>query len=428
MRIFLTIFFFGCFIFKTEAQTNNSPYSIAGIGDLNDSYLNRTTGLGSTGIAYRSNRSMISNNPASFSALENQFFMGEIGVRGKYIGYSGQPVSQTNSNSSEISFNQFSLGIKVKDHWGTSVGLSPVSAENYEFNSEGTIGGTAGETITTFNQGYGGINKVYWTNAYELFHHLSLGVTGSYYFGSINQKQILQNQNVASTYVSTDKNIFYSNFVFDYGAQVFGKIGKRWDYVLGGTFSSNTRLRSSSTKVIRDIDSVQLNPYATESNGSLNIPYSYGLGLSLTKDKKYTFLADYRFQKWSDINTRSFDPDQTVPVPNNLNLQNSQRGSIGFEISKKKRAYNTYFETNYYQFGAYFSRGYLNISGEPIDDMGVTVGMGFNAKRSGLSTTVVLQYGIRGTESRNLVQEKYWALSFIISYRDFWYTKGRKFN
>ncbi len=53
-----------------------------GIGDLDQGFYNRTTGMGETGIAYRSNWYIINNNPASFSALTNQFFTMETSIRG----------------------------------------------------------------------------------------------------------------------------------------------------------------------------------------------------------------------------------------------------------------------------------------------------------------------------------------------------------
>jgi hypothetical protein len=67
---------------EAQSQTNNSPYSVLGIGDIEDNYFNRTNGLANTGFAYRNNRSLVNNNPASLTALENQWFIGEIGLRG----------------------------------------------------------------------------------------------------------------------------------------------------------------------------------------------------------------------------------------------------------------------------------------------------------------------------------------------------------
>ncbi len=68
--------------------------------------------MASTGIAYRNNRYIITNNPASLSAMDNQFFAGEIGVNGQYINYSGTGVSATNYQSSDITFKRFALAQK----------------------------------------------------------------------------------------------------------------------------------------------------------------------------------------------------------------------------------------------------------------------------------------------------------------------------
>jgi len=74
---------------RMMAQNNNAPYSQLGLGDLEDGYYNRTSGLANTGIAYRSNRFLINNNPASFSGLTDQYYTMEIGLRGQYISYAG---------------------------------------------------------------------------------------------------------------------------------------------------------------------------------------------------------------------------------------------------------------------------------------------------------------------------------------------------
>src|SRR5580692_6370086 len=95
------------------AQGNFSPYSQMGIGDLEDSYYNRTSGMANTGIAYRSNRFLITNNPASFSALTDQYFTVEMGIRGSLINYFGTPVDPSNNQSADITFRKLVLGMKL---------------------------------------------------------------------------------------------------------------------------------------------------------------------------------------------------------------------------------------------------------------------------------------------------------------------------
>src|SRR6201996_281325 len=99
------------------AQNNNQPYSQMGIGDLEDGYYNRTTGLANTGIAYRSNRFLINNNPASFSGLANQYFTMEMAGRGSFINYSGTPVNVASTQSGDITFRRLVMGIKPAKNW-----------------------------------------------------------------------------------------------------------------------------------------------------------------------------------------------------------------------------------------------------------------------------------------------------------------------
>jgi hypothetical protein len=129
-------------------------------------------------------------------------------------------------------------------------------------------------------------------------------------------------------------------------------------------------------------------------------------------------LADYKFQNWASLSNTSGD----------FFYKNSQRASIGFEISNKKIAYNTHYETSYFQAGFYYNKTYLIVNGTPIDDIGGSIGLGVNSKRSPLAFIVVLQYGIKGTTNNNLIRENYANLSFVFSFRDLWYTGGRKYE
>ena len=58
--------------YKGMSQNTSSPYSIIGIGDLEESYFNRTSGM-AFGVAYRNKLYLINNNPASCSALQERF-------------------------------------------------------------------------------------------------------------------------------------------------------------------------------------------------------------------------------------------------------------------------------------------------------------------------------------------------------------------
>src|ERR1700737_4131251 len=129
------IFLLSLFSARLFAQGNYSPYSMLGIGDLEDNYYNRTSGLSNTGIALRSGRNLVNNNPASYSALDNQFFAVEMGIRGSLMYYYGQSVLAGQNQAADISFRRLALGKKLTKHWGSSFGLAPFSTQNYEFSN-----------------------------------------------------------------------------------------------------------------------------------------------------------------------------------------------------------------------------------------------------------------------------------------------------
>jgi len=401
------------------AQGNFSPYSQMGIGDLEDGFYNRTTGLANTGIAYRSNRFLINNNPASFSDLANQYFTMETSLRGTFIGYKGSPVDIGSTQSADITFRRLAMGIKVSKHWGSSIGLVPFSTQNYEFNVPYAIQGSGTEIANHFYSGHGSVNKAYWANSYEFFHHVSVGVEAGYLFGQLNQKDIIQNLGNGSTLASTTNTVDLNNLYMTYGLQLYGKLGKKWDYALGSTFSPRNDLLASTNRVVLDNDSVVRNAQGPPDS-YLGIPNAFGVGLSITRNQKYTLLADFRHQAWG--NEKNSYPGK------NYTIVDANRGSIGFEISRKKTFYNSKVELSYFQGGAYYGESYLQVNGQQIKDYGLTAAFGINGLKSPLSYSVIFQYGIKGTQDNNLIEQRYFNLTFVVNYGAIWFTRGKKYD
>ncbi|HXD77351.1 MAG TPA: hypothetical protein VN616_06065 [Puia sp.] len=406
---------------RTFAQGNNAPYSQFGLGDLDNGYYNRTTGLANTGIAYRSNRFLINNNPASFTGLSDQYFTMETAIRGQYSSYAGSQVNVASTDAADITFRKLVLGIKLSHHWGSSIGLLPYSTQNYEFQVPYNIAGTTLQIADHYYQGHGSVNRAYWANAFEFFHHLSIGVDASYIFGQLNQNDIIQATSTGATLVSTTNNTSLQNLYVTYGAQLYGRVGRNWNYSIGGTYSGKGSLLAASTKQVLNNDSIMLQNIQNQE-GYLDLPEAWGVGIALTNKQKYTFVADYRYQNWNGVASQNAYPGQAY------SLASAQRGSIGFEISKKKAFYNTMVELNYLQAGLFYENSYLQINGQQIKDYGVSFGFGANGLKSPLSYSVIFQYGIKGTTKNDLIRQNYADVTFIINFGQIWYTKGKKFD
>ncbi|HXB95588.1 MAG TPA: hypothetical protein VNU70_10530, partial [Puia sp.] len=302
-----------------------------------------------------------------------------------------------------------------------SVGLVPLSTTNYEFNVPYYIQGSNQAVANHYYTDHGSVNKAYWANSVEFFHHLSIGVDAGYIFGDLNQKDILQSTSNGGTYTSTSNDIYLQNLYMTYGLQLYGKLGKHLEYVIGGVYGQKAALLASPNKVVLNSDSVPLQNFQNPDR-YLYLPNSYGGGLSVTLNQKYTWLADYRYSDWNGVQALNTYPGQDYAIVS------SERASVGFEVSKKKNLYNSKIEISYLQSGLYYSHSYLAINGKQLTDMGLTMGIGVNSLKSPLAYNIIFQYGIKGTTDNNLIRENYMNLTFVLNFGTIWYTKGRKFD
>ena len=175
----------------------NSPYSIYGIGDIDTKAYNRTSGMGSAGLALRSSYFMIDNNPAAIAGLTRSFYIVDAAVTGKSIMYKGDPIDATNSNNKDFWIKRLSLGIKLNNYWASSVGFGQYSNVNYKLYGTQTVEGSTAKYPASW-EGDGGLNEYYWTNAVSLGKHWSFGIKSSIIAGAINQTETVADENLCS--------------------------------------------------------------------------------------------------------------------------------------------------------------------------------------------------------------------------------------
>ncbi|MFT3935623.1 MAG: hypothetical protein QM726_18490 [Chitinophagaceae bacterium] len=403
------------------SQNTNSPYSILGIGDIETNYYNRTSGLANTGLAYRNDKYTVNNNPASYTALPLRFFSFEVSGRAQFVSYKGTPLNGSSADGKDFAIKRLAVATKINKWWGSSGGLMPYSTASYSFSSQKNIQGT-GSTVPVTYDGTGGVNQVYWDNAFEPIKHLSIGVHAAYLFGSLTQTESLVTEGLSTT-LTTTRQTFLKNFNFTYGAQYYTPINKRWDISLGGIYQPKHNLSAYSTVVVTDNGTQISSTQDVSKSVDFNLPEAYGFGFSLTKDKKYSLVGDYKFQGWSSTNNFN---------GSNYSLQNSSRASLGFEVSNKLKNFTGDFEKNFIQAGVYYGNSYLRINGQQLQEMGLTLGYGLFRNKSqygmtGLGVSLGLDVGQRGTTANGLIKENYVNFTITVSYRDFWRPRGIKY-
>ena len=395
-------------------QNMNSPYSIYGIGDIDNGMYNRTSGMAGTGMAIKSYNDLINNNPASISGLPRSFYMLQVSGVGKTVQYTGDGTDPANRNNKDFWIKGITLAVKVNKFWASSVGLKQFSNVNYKFSGEKNVIGN-NETYSADYTGDGGLNDYFWTNAVSIGKHFSLGVKSSIIVGGINQTETIANAACTSS-VETKQRDYFGDPRFEFGGIYSSAINKNWDLSLGGKFINKTRLSSERTLTVTQDNSVIVNDNFIK-NDRFYLPRTYSMGISLVHDKKTTFAADYTYENWSALNIGG----------DGWNLINSNRVSAGMEFSKYVQQLGQPAEKSYLQFGGFIGNSYLQVNNTTVNEFGISAGMGGSISGS-LLYNLSLEGGKRGTTKAGLIRENFFQFTISLSYRDFLFSKGRKYD
>lgn len=399
----------------SRAQSINSPYSTYGIGDIEHRFYDKTAGMGNSGTALMSSGfHLLNKNPASLAGLDRSVFLGNASLTAKTVSYAGKPITSDNNTGRDLFIKNFSVGIKLNSFWTSGISLMPYSYVNYSYRSKLNIEGST-EYYDALYEGDGGVYNVSWNNAFNVGKHLALGLRTSILTGSVNQTEQLQTS-YSTEPIETKKKDYYSKFRFEYGAIYFGKLNKNWKYSLGGKFAAKTDLnRERSVTITQGSSTIRKEEIL--ANDHFTLPMTFDLGLALTSKGRTTYSVDYTYQDWAADPVRG----------SNWSTINSYRIAAGVQVSNLVEQWNMQFEKSYVQVGGYFNRSYLRVNNTPIDEVGATIGYG-GYLGGKMSYGLALEAGQRGTVVNNLIKETFVQLSFRFSFREFLYSKGRKYD
>ncbi|MBC8032784.1 MAG: hypothetical protein H7Y03_01460, partial [Chitinophagaceae bacterium] len=319
-----------------------------------------------------------------------------------------------NSNG-DFTIKRLAAGFKLSNRWGTTVALSPYSSVSYLVGRSKDNG--AGSGATSVIDGNGGLNQILIGNGYRLSKNVSLGINAAYLFGSVKQTENLFDAGSQSA-IATTLNSYYTKLNLTYGLQYIGVTkSKKTEYHLGVIYSPRNTIDgettitaiSNGTEIVKD---------ETLDPRSFTLPATYGVGLSVTRNQRLTFATDFKYQDWEATNYQR----------QNVRLVNSQRISAGVDYSKLRADKDALFEVYNLQAGVFYNNSHIRMNGEQLTEYGFTIGAGKPIGRGRINLNTALEVGTRGTTKQSLIKENYVQFTLIVSYRDLWYTKGRKYD
>ena len=246
--------------FHAHAQ-DNSPYSRYGLGDLvpTTNVVNRSMGGISAGYADFLTTNF--NNPASYSSF--RMFLEEKSkqpVSGRVLLDAGinidtrslrNPNQPQKFSSTNATFSYLQLGIPLRNNWGLSFGLRPISRINYKVSrKELLFNNQLNDSAYTEFNGEGGAFLPTIGTGFAI-KNLSLGVNMGYLFGKkefSTTRTVFNDSAVYNTSKHTSLASF-GNLFFNAGLQYQIKLSKETSLRLGvaGNWKQNINATQDET-------------------------------------------------------------------------------------------------------------------------------------------------------------------------------------
>jgi hypothetical protein len=412
MRRFFIHFLLLFIVLNVSAQVRTSlPYSIFGVGEINPKGLGRNLGMGKTGIASSSGHYLNNLNPASYHDMDSISFFFDFGLGMDIVKYE---TSYETQRGNDFNIKDIAMGYRVAKHWAGGIGIVPFSTVGYKITSSKNVEGTT-DIFTADLTGSGGLTQFYMDNAFELFHHLSLGVNTSYVFGTITSTETVYYDKLTGT-VNTTKTAKLNKVLMDFGFQYYVNLNKNTRLSIGGVFGNTHKLNFKEELQISQSTGQIFEDKVTQ-DGTFDFPLYAGGGLSLDLSNKITINADYMFRDWSAANENSTNTQ--------FSYVNTNAYRIGVEYIPGRMNEYGYLGRIAYRAGFYREDYYVEINKKSIDETGFSVGFGIPFLKNKTTVNVSYNSGVRGSVNNGLIKERYHSFMLSFSLHDWWFIKAK---
>jgi long-subunit fatty acid transport protein len=399
----------------------DSPYSRFGIGQLEHKSLHpRLNAMGGIGNAIGSNTFVNYSNPASYARFDTLSFLFNAGLS---AGSATLRTTTQNEVSSNARLAYITAGFPVTRWLRASVGLLPYTNVGYDivipYESE-----LIGRYAKLFS-GSGGLNRFYAGGAFKITDNFSAGFNATYVFGqNLNSILIFFPDSVYYANTKIENNIQTNSFVFDYGLLYTHQLGDDYSLTAGLTFGQQMKLSSQREYTVKSLfggfsggieyvlDTIDYRP---SEKGNLILPSSTGFGLVFQKRNNWLAGIDFNWQNW----------ERFEAFGANDSLVNSWNIAVGGQFTPSHTSISKYWQRVTYRMGARYDQTYLSLRGEPLNEFGITFGLGLPFPRSLTTLDLSLEVGRRGTTANNLVQETFVNFTVGVSIYERWFVKRR---
>lgn len=412
----------------------NSPYSQFGIGVLSDQSQGANRGMGGVGISLRNGNRVNSLNPASYSAIDSLSMVFDAGMSGQITNFK-EGGRKLNANNANVEYAV--AAFRVAPHLGMSLGLLPLSNIGYNYTSSSPINdvtgsGIANTTITETHDGSGGLHQAYIGMGWNVFKQLSVGVNFSYLWGDYEKNVSAQSSDGYVSTVSKSYTASVNSYKLDFGLQWEQPLPNKNFVTLGATVGLGHNLGSDAQCIISNTDT-QLGTSSVDTmtvHDALEIPMTFGVGLSWRHANNYVIAVDYTLQKWADLafpTSNGNNGNYDFAVRKGL-FSDRHKVAVGGEWTPNPYSRRYYNRMNY-RVGASLATPYYKINGsDGPKEYSVSAGFGLPITNN-YNNRSVLNISAQWTRQSlpGMITENTFRINIGLTFNEQWFAKW-KFN
>ena len=415
LGVLSTLFLFS----EAQAQSSASTYSALGIGEFNYSGLTQNQGMGGLGISFGTGWNANVVNPAL--STRNTIFNFQAALNYKKINVdNGNETSDVDGGG--LSYIAISLPLKPGKITG-GLGLNQITSVNYNLLISSEVSDT---DVTAINSivGDGGISEAYGSFGFLIGDRLSLGLTGSYVFGSTIRTDQLALFDSAANLVGTTTEYYERLTVSDLGLKLgahyyipvseksnlhFGAIYQRLGNVGGKAFAKLAAFGQASDP---DSDGDLI---SNNEPGSIFIPDRYGFGVTFEKTNQLAIGLEAQYQDFKQFRNLNDDP---------LQLKEAIKVGLGMQFVPDYTDVDNPLKRSTYRFGLEFQQTPYYLNATNINDIGINFGTSVFVNQMS-QVNFAMKFGQRGTTENGLIRENYvnFTLGFSLNDNSWFYKR-----
>jgi len=425
LKYFFLFATFYLFAIQSIAQNDiNSPYSSFGVGNVSQRSNHILSSMGGVGYALQNPYYINFKNPAAFAAFDSLSFIADLSFSVVNQQLKANKLSQSGTIAQ---LDYLAIGLPILKVWRMSAGIMPFSDVGYGILDTRQIMLDTLRTVNYQYKGTGGIQMLYWGNAFKVYKGLTLGMNLSYLFGTINTTSYTEYavDNVLNTMINHYR--YLDGIYISGGIQYHLSVKDKHFLGFGAVYENSIKVWSRENLLI-------LNYFGTHNPNSSFDTVQYKTGKNAIKDKKVKFpqivgagfsygykdrllaSVDVTWQNWKKFSMSNLKDT----------LQNNWIAALGIQYVPNPGS-SKYFNKINFRLGTRFSTGYFVVKDHPISEFAVSFGLGFPIRTltSRSSVNVMFEYSRFGTLQSNLVLQNYFKVSFNFILQEKWYQRRK---